>query len=97
MELTTFRRRKASDSGQQKTMIYPMGNAPNAVTPLVTPIVTPADMTCQPNMTARPADGKKMATRIAQPSQIRWAAVNATASTTKAPDGVGGPITSVEI
>eukprot|EP00978_Attheya_sp_CCMP212_P009529 scaffold22535_cov32-Attheya_sp.AAC.2 len=98
MEVTTLRRRKANDSGQQKTTTYPMGNAPNVVTPPATPIVTPADMTFQPNMTARPADEKKTATRIAQqPSQARWAAPNATASTTKAPDGVGGLITSVVI
>eukprot|EP00978_Attheya_sp_CCMP212_P042368 scaffold256970_cov41-Attheya_sp.AAC.3 len=97
MDVTTLRTREANENGQHKTMTYPMGNAPNVVTPLATPIVTPVDMTCQTNMTARPADGKKMATRIAQPSQIRWAAVNATASTTKAPDGVGGPITSVEV
>eukprot|EP00978_Attheya_sp_CCMP212_P027536 scaffold92242_cov31-Attheya_sp.AAC.2 len=77
-------------------MTYPMGNAPNIVTqPAATPIVTPADMTFQPNMTARPADEKKRATRIVQPSQIRWAAPNATASTTNAPDGVGGPIKQV--
>eukprot|EP00978_Attheya_sp_CCMP212_P000035 scaffold104_cov27-Attheya_sp.AAC.1 len=34
MEVTTaLRRRKANDSGQQKTTTYPMGNAPNVVTP----------------------------------------------------------------
>eukprot|EP00978_Attheya_sp_CCMP212_P037240 scaffold174150_cov58-Attheya_sp.AAC.1 len=83
--------------GQPKTTTYRMGNAPNVVTPPATPIVTPVDMTFQPNMTARPANGKKTAIRIAQPSQTRWAAPNATASTTNTPDGVGGPITSVVI
>ena len=74
-----------------------MDNAPNVVTLTATPIVTPADMTFHPNMTAKAADGKKTATRRAQPSRIKWAAQNGTAYTTTKNDGVGGSITSVAI
>ena len=97
MAVRKLKTRKTNDNGRQPTMTYPTGNAPNVVTPPATPTVTPADMTFHPSMTARAADGKKTATRRAQPSRTGWVAQNATASTTTTNDGVGGAIISVAI
>jgi hypothetical protein len=53
--------------------------------------------TCPPNATARPASGKKRATRIAPPLKTKWEALTAIAFITKANDGVGGMINSMKI
>jgi hypothetical protein len=88
---------KGSDHGTSMTTTYPTDSDQNGDTQTATRTVSLVATTCPQNMTARPASGKRRATRIAPPFKTKWEAPIAIAFTTKANDGVGGMINSMKL
>ena len=88
---------KGRENGPPTTTTYPTASDPNGDTQTATRTVSLVATTCPQNMTARPASGKRRATRIAPPFKTKWEAPIAIAFTTKANDGVGGMINSMKI